>query len=126
MRTLRGVVGGLVLLVLVGCGGAGGITVSGTVNKDGAPITFGDSEGMTITITNGGDKFTANVGEKGTFSVLKPDGGGIPPGKYQVSYVHYQNPSPYSKAKPFRHEKKLEDWDVSSTNATLTINLNAK
>ena len=127
MRALRGVVGGLILLALAGCGGGdNGVVVGGTVTKGGSPITIGDSEGMTITLTGGGNTFTANVDEKGTFAFQKPAGGGIPPGKYQVSYVHYQNASPYTKAKPFRHEKKLDDWEVSAANTKLDIKLDGK
>jgi len=119
----------LALLVpAVGCGGGDtGVIVDGTVTKNGSPITFGDSEGVMVTLTNGSEKHTVTVDEKGKFTIQKPAGGGIPAGKYTVSYTHFQNASPYSKAKPFKHEKKLpEEFDLSSANRTLTINIETK
>ncbi len=128
MCRTRSLFAGIALLTLVGCGGgSGGVSVEGTVTKGGSPITFGDSEGMTITLTNGADTFTANVDEKGAFSVQKPAGGGIPAGKYKVKYVHFQNASPYSKATPFKKEKQLPDeWDVGAMGGKFTIAVEGK
>jgi hypothetical protein len=128
MRRRLSFLAGLTLLAVVGCGGGDKVVpVEGTVTKHGAPITFGDSEGVTITLTSGSSTYTTNVDEKGGFTVQRPEGGGIPAGKYKVKYVHYQNASPYSKAKPFRNEKQLpEEWDVSGSGNKYTIAIDTK
>jgi hypothetical protein len=117
---------GLVFLAL-GCGGEKGVVVEGSVVKGGAPVKLAEGEGVTITLTNGETKYTTNVGENGTFSIQKPAGGPIALGKYKIHYVHYQSPSPYTRTVGFKRAKDLPtEWEVSDTNHTFTLELDAK
>ena len=102
--------------------------VKGTVTKEGGgAFKLGDSEALTITLKGEKETFAASVSDGGDFSVQKPSGGGIPPGKYKVSYVYSRTASPYNKKPPFRLAKDLPDeWNITESSAPFTFSVPAK
>ena len=119
---------GLVVVLLAGCGGGNkeGVPVEGQVVKDGAPLTLGEEESVTITLTAGDGTTTYKTGASpdGKFNLQTPSGDPIPVGKYKVHYVYQRPASPYTKKPPFKFSKELpEPWEVSPSNRTFTLDV---
>lgn len=130
MRVLSLLRVGLVVLLAAGCGnGDSGVKIEGRVTKNGAPLTLEEGESVTITLKSedGKSTYTSGVAPDGTFSIQKPAGGPIPPGKYRVHYVDQLAPSPYTKKTGFNISKDLpEPWDVSSSSSSFTLDIAKK
>jgi hypothetical protein len=130
MRALSFFLAGVVAVVAAGCGGGtAGVVVDGKVVKNGAP--FGPDEGETLTVklaaASGKDTFTANASKEGTFTVQAPAGGGIPAGKYKVSWVYMRSADQYTKKAAFKFSKdNADEWDVSSSNRSFTVDVGQK
>jgi hypothetical protein len=127
MRSICFALAALVAGGLAGCGdsNSGPANVSGQVVKNGAPLTLGENESVTITLTadDGKTTYTAGAGQDGKFTVQKPAGGPIPAGKYKVRFTHQDNPPPGSKKAGFKVSKDVEPWDVSSSGSTHTLDV---
>ena len=107
-----------------GCGGDG-VTVEGKVTKGGAAYTPPDGDRIIITMTSEDNKHTVagDVNADGSFRVKSSTGGGVPVGKYKVSFTHYTaavggkgGGSPVTRQVP-------ESWDVTPTAKTFTLDI---
>jgi hypothetical protein len=74
-------------LAVVGCGGKS--KVNGKIVKDGQPFTVSEKGVFVLSFVSadGTDKTVYNATTKpdGTFTILGPEGKGVPPGKYTVN-----------------------------------------
>lgn len=128
MRSTMGLFSTLVAVLLVGCAGGkkDGVPVEGQVVKNGTPLTLGEEESLTITLTaeDGTTTYKTGVTPDGKFHLQTPSGDPIPVGKYKVHYVYQQPPSPYTKKTPFNISKELPaPWEVSPSNRTFTLEI---
>jgi len=111
-------------LAASGCGG--GVPVEGKVVKGGSPYTLAEGEGITITLVSedGKTNCSGKVEKDGSFTLLGPSGGAVPPGKYKVGYVHYAPaPGPTKGAPPPVTKNTKETWDINSSNRTFTLDI---
>ena len=79
----------LLVAVCLVCGCSGKAKVNGKIVKGGEPFTVSEKGGVFVLsfTPESGDKTTYNATTKpdGTFTILGPEGKGIPPGKYVVN-----------------------------------------
>ena len=79
----------LSLACLLASGCSGKIQVKGKIVKEGQPFTLGEKGVFVLNFVSadGSDKTVYNATTKpdGTFTILGPEGKGIPPGKYTVN-----------------------------------------
>jgi hypothetical protein len=128
MRALSFFLAGLLTVAAVGCGGGtDGVVVEGKTVKNGAPFGPDEGETLTVKLDGGKESYTANASKEGTFAIQKPAGGGIPAGKYKVSWVYMRSEDPYTKKAAFKFSKdNAAEWDVSSSNRSFTVDVGQK
>jgi hypothetical protein len=114
---------GIALMAAVGCGG-GGQTIEGKVVNGGQPFSpekDGDVN-VGLTAVEGGKNYSGKAGADGTFKIEK-----VPSGKYDVNVTRYPKMDPNAKQTgppPAAGNKKYpEQWEVSSSNKTFTLDL---
>lgn len=125
---MRRVAGSILLTALCvvaqGCG-ASGVLVDGKLVDGGAPYTLSEGEGISLTLASEDGKTScgANVENDGTFQVKTTTGQPVPPGKYQVSIIHYRPVAGKGTPTPPAPLDTGEVWDVSSSNRSFTLDL---
>jgi len=86
----------LVACFAIGCGGASRKKVDGKIVKDGQPFTVSDKGVFVLSFVPENDtgvaSYNATTKPDGTFTIVGPEGKGIPAGKYKV---HLQAMDPY-------------------------------
>jgi hypothetical protein len=113
-------------LALTGCGG-GGSVVEGKVVNNGQPYSQATDGEVSITLSTddkAGAGGTGMVNPDGTFTIKSGKGGGLPAGKYKVSYVAYPKATTTGKGPPPQPRVVNTDevWDVGS-GKTFTLDI---
>jgi len=117
------VLGSVLCLALAGCGGGGGISATGKVVNGANPYTPGEGESVNVTLSSdSGAGGGGTSGKDGTFTLKANDGKDLPPGKYKVSITVYKA-ADGGKAPPAPVTKPYGDFELSSSNNSLTIDL---
>jgi hypothetical protein len=108
----------LTALLAAGCGKAGPVVhkVSGRLTKGGQPLQVAGQEARIGLVQLkffriddqgqiGAESWDATADANGNFTVMGPDGKGLPPGKYRVAVFQF-DPYPQDKLKGAFNEKK--------------------
>jgi len=121
MRNLRWLFFLLLVGLLIGCGGKR--KVNGKILKDGQPFKVSDKGVISLSFVSADDaskmyNATPNMSD-GTFTIVGPDGKGIPPGKYKVQ-LSAQDPYTGPGSKDLFGGKY-----ASATSSPLTVDVGA-
>jgi hypothetical protein len=119
---------GVALLVTVGlsgCGGGGGVALTGKVVNGDKPYSPEQDGDLSIMLAgDAGKSYTMRTQPDGSFKI--DDSKGIAPGKYKVSLTKYPSKAQMEKVKgpPTSVTKETgETWDVSSSNKSFTVDV---
>jgi hypothetical protein len=118
---------------LSGCGGDGKVRPRGQVLKGGAPFTVPEGEYVRLTFhpivapgQRANNTYVAEYNRSdGRFTVVGPDGNGLPPGKYRVAVEHERKRRDLFKG-AYDAETSPFVFDVNSSRQEIVIDLGKK
>ncbi len=109
-----------------GCSGEV-LVLDGQVVKGAAPHRLGDKEAISVSLVgeDGKSDATGDVKPDGSFKVTGRDGASVTPGRYKVSYTHYNAPGAKPNAPPVTR-KNSDTWEVGPASKSFTLDLGKK
>jgi hypothetical protein len=122
--------GGLLAVLLTGCGGSGMLKTKGRIVKNGQPVPLGEEEYfrvLFVPVVEKGERmrdvYAANFDrEDGTFQAAGKDGKGLPPGKYRVAVAHLRGKRDLLN-NAFDESKSPFVYDVDASTEEIVIDI---
>lgn len=135
MRSVVGLIAGVILATAMGCGGSGNVVVTGQLNHKGELYKPEQGEQVMITFAEEKDgKMTGNtyptrLGANGSYEITGPNNDGIPVGKYRVGVTSMPEvPTPGQPMQDkfngeYEMSKSPLQAEVTSANRNVTLDI---